>query len=132
MPSEPIAAVASVLDRINDAWTGGRPRDIGPVVHESIVMVLPDFQGRLEGRQTFVNGFVDFCEHARIVSFRQQDRQIDVVGSTAVVSFGFDILYERGGVKYRSTGRDFWVFEHAGETWLAVWRTMLDVQETRI
>jgi hypothetical protein len=36
---------------------------------------------------------------------------------------------KRSGARYRATGRDLWVFERHGDSCLAVWRTMLDMQE---
>ena len=39
-------------------------------------------------------------------------------------------LYERSAEQFHTTGRDLWVFAKHGTEWLAVWRTMLDVNET--
>src|SRR6266516_1398111 len=39
-------------------------------------------------------------------------------------------LYERSTEQFHTTGRDLWVFAKHGTGWLAVWRTMLDVNET--
>ena len=54
---------------------------------------------------------------------------VDVAGDTAVATFGYEMVYERAGQRYRVTGRDLWVFEQQGETWIAVWRAMLDMNE---
>jgi hypothetical protein len=42
------------------------------------------------------------------------------------------MIYERAGRRYRSSGRDLWVFQKQGETWIAVWRTMLDIKESEV
>jgi hypothetical protein len=47
----------------------------------------------------------------------------------AIASFAFAVVYERAGERYRSTGRDLWVFSRADGVWRAVYRTMLDVSE---
>jgi hypothetical protein len=39
------------------------------------------------------------------------------------------MVYERSGERYRATGRDLWVFGAQGNAWIAVWRTMLDMDE---
>lgn len=54
------------------------------------------------------------------------DHQIDVACDTAVVTFRYEMVYERSGKRYHSTGRDLWVFQNQGNAWIAVWRTMLD------
>jgi hypothetical protein len=39
------------------------------------------------------------------------------------------MVYERSGERYRSIGRDLWVFQNEGGAWIAVWRTMLEMEE---
>jgi ketosteroid isomerase-like protein len=121
--------VAAAMRRINDAWLRGRVEDLAASVHPDIVMVFPGFAGRAQGRDGFLAGFRDFCENAIVHGFRQDDEQIDIAGTTAVVSFRYEMLYERAAKRYRVTGRDLWVFEKSGPAWLAVWRAMLDLDE---
>lgn len=123
------AEVASVLIQINRAWLEGTPDAIGDYVADDVVMMFPAFKGSAKGREAFVGGFRSFCQHARILSHLETEFHIDVVGNTAVASFGFDMTYARGGSNTRSAGRDLWVFEHRAGRWVAVWRTMIDVVE---
>jgi ketosteroid isomerase-like protein len=123
-------AVAAAMRLLNDAWREGRLEQLPAVVHPDVVMVLPGFAGRVHGRDALVAGFRDFCENARVHEFREHDTQIDVTGHTAVVTFRYEMLYERAGERYRAIGRDLWIFEEHAQRWIAVWRTMLDVEET--
>jgi len=118
------------MRRINRAWLDGRVEDLRPMLHPEIVMVMPGFAGRGQGSEQFLAGFHDFCQNAKVHEFQEQDQQVDVAGDTAVVSFRFEMVYERAGGRYRSTGRDLWVFQGQGGEWVAVWRTMLDIEET--
>ena len=120
--------VSRTLRGINQAWLEGKPLDLEPLFDPNVVMLL---QGgtRVKGGNLLVQSFVDMCENARIHCFEESDRQVDVFGQTAVASFAFTMVYERGGEKYRSTGRDLWVFCHGDEGWTAVFRTMLDLAE---
>ena len=121
--------VTATMRRINRVWLDGEVERLGPMVHPEIVMVFPRFTGRIQGREEFLAGFRDFCQKAIIYEFQEQDHQIDVAGDTAVVTFRYCIVYERCGERYHSTGRDLWVFQKQGNAWLAVWRTMLDLEE---
>jgi ketosteroid isomerase-like protein len=121
--------VSKALSRINDAWLHGRPQELAPLLQDSIVMILPGFSGRVEGKTAVVAGFEDFCRDARIHRFEEKDRQVDVLGPVAVATFSFDMTYELAGQKYHSTGRDLWVFAKHQEMWTALWRTMLDVTD---
>jgi uncharacterized protein (TIGR02246 family) len=125
-------AVATAMREMNRAWMEGNAHDMERLVHPDVVMILPGFAGRVVGREAFIGGFRDFSENATVLQFREDDPQVDVVGGTAVVSVAYEMTYERSGGRYRATGRDMWVFEKRDRSWLAVWRTMLDVDETAL
>jgi hypothetical protein len=117
------------MHRINHTWRDGRVEDLAPLLHAEIVMALPGFAGSTQGREPFLAGFRDFCEKATIQEFRDHDYQVDVAGETAVITFRFDMLYERSGKRHRSCGRDLWAFQKLEGAWIAVWRTLLDVKD---
>jgi nuclear transport factor 2 (NTF2) superfamily protein len=121
-------SAAAAMRQINQAWVNGRVEDLAPMVHSDIVMVFPDFAGRIKGRKDFLAGFHDFCQNATIQEYREHDQQVDVTGDTAVITFRYEMIYQRSGERYRSTGRDLWVFQEDG-TWIAVWRAMLEMKE---
>ena len=120
---------AAAMRRINQAWLEGQVENLAPLVHPEIVMVFPDFAGRIQGREDFLAGFREFRQNATIQEFREHALQVDVAGDTAVAAFRFEMIYERSARRYRSTGRDLWVFQRLGGAWIAVWRTMLDMEE---
>jgi hypothetical protein len=123
-------SVADAMRAINEAWLEGRVDDMAPMLHPEIVMAFPGFSGKMRGREPFLAGFRDFAEHATIHEFHDREHQIDVVGDTAVIAFPYEMLYTRSGERYRVTGRDIWIFQKLGAAWVAVWRTMLDLNET--
>jgi hypothetical protein len=130
MPEQPGRdAVADALQRINRTWLEGRPQDMAPFLHPDIVMVLPGFAGRIAGREAFVAGFVEFADSAELNEYGESDLQVDVLDTTALTSYSFEMVYVREGVSYRSKGRDLWAFTYSDGEWLAVWRTMLEVSE---
>jgi hypothetical protein len=125
-------SAATAMDQINRAWLDGRVEELGPMVHSAIVMVLPDFAGKIQGRENFIAGFRDFCQNATTHEFQEHDRQVDVVGNSAVITFRYDMVYERSGERYRAHGRDLWVLEEQDAAWIAVWRTMLEMKEDAV
>jgi Domain of unknown function (DUF4440) len=122
-------AAILALKRINRVWIDRKVEDLAPMLDPNIVMVFPGFTGRIQGREQFLDGFRDFCENANVLEFQDQDYESDVVADTAVVTFQYDMLYQRSGERYRAGGRDLWVFRIQDSDWIAVWRTMLDMQE---
>jgi ketosteroid isomerase-like protein len=121
--------VKATLGRINQAWLEGTPDAIGDGVADEVVMVFPGFGGSIRGREAFVATFREFLKQASIRDFTEADLRVDIAGNTAVATYRFEMVYERGGGRYRSTGRDFLIFENQAGKWLAVWRTMLDLAE---
>jgi Domain of unknown function (DUF4440) len=119
----------AAMHRINQTWLAGQVEDLGPLVHPEVVMVFPGFAGQSQGREAFLAGFRDFCQNAKVEEFHEHDHLVSVAGETAVVCFRFEMIYQRSGESYRSTGRDLWVFQNQGGEWLAVWRIMLDIEE---
>jgi ketosteroid isomerase-like protein len=123
-------AAARAMNRINEVWLHGDIADLEPLMHPDIVMVFPGFGGAVRGRTNLIAGFHEFRDTAALQEFHDEEQHVDVAGNTAVVSFRYDMLYERSGDQFRATGRDLWVFQKHNDAWIAVWRTMLDVDET--
>ena len=122
-------SAAAVMRLINQAWIDGRVEDLAPLVHSEIVMVFPDFAGKIQGREEFLAGFHDFCATAAIQAYQEHDQQVDVAGDKAVITFRYEMVYERSGERYRANGRDLWVFQNQDGAWIAVWRAMLEMKE---
>ena len=121
--------VSAIMRQINQTWLEGRVEDLIPMIHPDIVFVLPGFAGRICKRESILEGFRDFCQTATIHEFREDDYQVDIVGDSGFVTFRYEMVYERSAERYRARGRDLWAFQKQGTAWLAVWRTMLDVDE---
>jgi uncharacterized protein (TIGR02246 family) len=122
-------AVVAAMAAINRAWLDGRPEDLSPRLHPDVTMVVPGFVARVQGRETFLAGFVDFCSQATVHEYREEDLKVDIAADTAVVSYRYEMVYERAGERFRADGRDLWVFARGDGQWVAVWRTMLDSNE---
>ena len=94
-------------------------------------MKYPGFSGEVAGRDALLASFVEFCANARVLEYQESNEQINVIGDCAVASFQFEMLYERAKYQERSKGRDLWVFQLISGKWVAVWRTMMDLEEIR-
>src|SRR5438128_1686044 len=95
--SDEAAEVQRVLKAINESWLGGHPESVGPFFHEDVVVVLPGFSGRIHGRDAVVKSFVDFCSNATVQDFLEKDCEVDVIGSTAIATYTFQMSYAMGG-----------------------------------
>ena len=123
--------VRETITAINQAWRTGRVREMAAYIHPDIVMKFPKFSGQIAGREKLLASFEEFCANARVIEHTETDLQIEVVGNCAIVSFHFVMLYERPAYRELSSGRDLWVFQRESGRWLAIWRTLVDVVESR-
>ena len=118
--------IRRLVERINEAWTSGRPGDIGRYVHDDMAIIGPDFGVLADGRDACVASYAAFCEQARTLSFSLTDVTVNVIGDTALAFCRFDIRYERAGRSNHETGREVFVFGRSGDDWLAVCRMIPD------
>jgi hypothetical protein len=123
--------VHKVISAINQAWRSNAPLEMSQYLHSDIVMKFPGFSGEVVGRDALLASFVEFCSNARVLEYQESNEQINVIGDCAVVSFQFEMLYERAKYQERSKGRDLWVFQYISDNWVAVWRTMMELEEVR-
>jgi len=123
--------VHEVLAAINRAWRNGQPMEMYEYLHPDITMALPGFKEKVAGRHTFLASFVEFCANAQVVQYSESDENINVIDRVAIANFKFNMVYDRVSYRAQSTGRDVWVFERVGDRWLAVWRTMIELEESR-
>jgi len=128
MPAEMTARKLEELVReINRLWVGGKPEMLGEYFHENMIMVAPDLKVVGKGREECVKGYIDFCREARVAKYEESKFAVDIWGTTASVSYDFDISYEIEGKNYHDAGRDLFIFsrdENSGE-WSTVWRILV-------
>jgi hypothetical protein len=121
------AAVAAALARLSSAWRNRRYDELAAVFDEGIVMALPGFVGRVEGREPLVESYREFMERATLTDYKEQPAVIDVWGDTAVASYRWEMHWLAGGVPNHAAGYEVFVFgrnSEGTEDWRAVWRTM--------
>jgi hypothetical protein len=114
VPPDIAASVENVLSRITEAWRSRQPQLMAPLVDDNITMVLPDFSGRVTGRDAFIESFVTFDREASVIDYSERELQIDGTTDVAIAQSRFEMVYERDGERWRSTGWDVWVFHGIG------------------
>ena len=121
--------IKRVLEKINEAWSQGDPRDIpeklGSAFHPDMVIKGPNFREMSRGVKACVQSYQDFLDQARVHQCKFFEPHIDVAGDTAVATYAWEMTYERMGETYEESGHDLFVFNRSNGKWLAVWRVML-------
>jgi SnoaL-like domain len=86
-------------------------------------MEAPDGHLLCRGREAMVRSYVDYTRAVDTLHFRETDHAVHVAGGTAVVSYGFEVIYELDGKRHDEVGRERLVFTLDDGRWSAVWRT---------
>jgi hypothetical protein len=71
-PSAARAAVAATLSRLSAAWQHRRYAELAAAFDEHVVMALPGFSGRVEGRGALVESCREFMERATLTHYQEQ------------------------------------------------------------
>lgn len=114
------------VQQINRAWRTGDASGIAELFHPDAVIVHPGFEGRSEGRDECVQSYVEFAGQATVRSLDEYGTAVDMVGDTAVVTYGFTIDYDLDDQPYTDRGTDLYVLARTGDgRWQAIWRTLV-------
>jgi len=129
------AELRAVLRKLSAAWQTRRFDELAALFDENIVMVLPAFSGRIEGREAVVDSYREFMESAAVSDYEEDLPTIDVWGDTAIASYHWEMTWIGRGKAETAAGYDAFAFlrnDDDGGSWRAVWRTMsLDVPDQR-
>jgi ketosteroid isomerase-like protein len=112
--------VWKTVRELNDTWTKGNPEELKNYFHVDMVALTPTDKNRREGREACVADWVEFAKAAKIHSWKEIDPKIQIYGDVAVVTYYFDISFEKGGQTINFGGRDLFVFVKEGGRWWAV------------
>lgn len=117
--------ILKFLRRIETAWLGGRIEELRGCFREDAVLVAPDLEQRLEGRDPIVDSYAQFLREARLLAFDSEPPLIDVFDDFAVTVTPWTVEYEREGQLLRESGGDLLVLARDGSDWKVAWRTLL-------
>ena len=108
------------LRALNDAWTKGNLNDLKNYFHKNMVAITATDRERLEGKEACFTSWNNFAKAAKIHHWNELEPRIQIYGTTAVVTYYFDMSFDMGGQTVKLGGRDMFVFVKEGGKWLAV------------
>lgn len=115
-----------VIRTINQTCMAGKGFDkIAPLFREDFTMVHPRFTARAQGRDVCLKSYEDACSQMTFEKLNASEEQVDVFGSTAVLSYKYDCVWEFKGRKLDDEGHELFVFTREGDDWKVAWRTLM-------
>ena len=122
-----LTEVAIALRRLSESWRNRRYDELRDCFHDSAVMAVPGFSGRVAGRDALVESYREFMDRSTLDSYAEAPATIEIFENAAIAHFQWEMVWTSGGKQDRSSGRDLFAFVREPESgrWKAVWRTML-------
>jgi general stress protein 26 len=118
--------VLHAIETINNTFKRGTGFErLGSLFHDDVVMVLPGFAARMQGRDVCLKSYEDTCSQMKFHKLDALDEHVDVYGSTAVVSYKYEYTWEYHGKKLDDDGHEIMVFVRDGDDWKMAWRTLI-------
>lgn len=119
--------VSIALRRLSESWRNRRYDELRDCFHDSIVMAVPGFTGRVVGREALVEAYREFMDRSTLDSYSEAPATIEAFENTAIAYFRWEMVWTSGGKQNRGSGHDLFVFARDADSvqWKAVWRTMM-------
>ena len=126
--------IGKFLDALNATWQHGDPDALAAFYHPDTVMLPPDLETPIVGRDAVVASYRDFSASATLLDFsvtRYETFSFASRPGTPVVHMAhmyFDVRYELQGATHSETGLEIYSLLDSGESLQIVWRcqTVLD------
>jgi hypothetical protein len=93
------------VERFNAAFRRGAGfKELGPLLHDDVVLTLPGFVARVQGREACLKAYEDTCSQMKIEKLDASDEHVDVYGATAVESAFWGNTAASGGAAFLTAG----------------------------
>ena len=115
--------VWDTIQKMNKCWTCGDPsklEKLSDYFHEEMVAITATDKYRLEGKEACFNGWKSFAENTKIHFWKEKDPKIQIYGSTAIVTYYFDMSFDMAGQTINMGGRDMFTLINENGKWLVV------------
>ena len=121
--SETEKQVWKIIENMNRTWI--EKRDVSGLrqyFHEDMVAVTPVDRYQLEGREACIASWRKFVETTRIIDWKATDPKIQIYnrGQSAVVTYYYEMSYERNGNTINTSGRDMFFLIKENRKWWVV------------
>lgn len=120
MRSSDTDEVVAFIKSLNECWTKGNVDRLKDYFHKDMVAVGPCDRNFLEGGETCFSSWKKFTETSRVSRWEEQDIKVRLYGDTAIVTYYYDMSFEKDGQNIDTGGRDMYVLHRENGRWWVV------------
>lgn len=115
------AEIWEVVLELNRAWAlEGNTDKLKNYFHKDMVAITATDRNRLEGIDACIASWKEFVDSARINYFKEREPGIQIYGSGtfAIVTYYYDMCFEKDGRTVKTGGRDMFALVREDEKWM--------------
>ena len=125
------AVISQLIRDLNQTWLQGRFDDLHCYYAEDVVMIPPGSRRQIVGRDAMVDSYRQFTQQATVHQFHEEEIDVRLFESTAIVTLRFHIKYDYGGNTQDETGAEILILLHRDNEWRIVWRTQIPTESPK-
>jgi ketosteroid isomerase-like protein len=107
------------------SWLEGQLERVLDMIDDNIVMYIPQWRNRIEGKKEFVRALEECRRRSNIRRYDESDFVVDTHDGVSIAYYRFHIEHTIRNEKRSESGIDLLVFQKKEGTWKLVRRSML-------
>jgi len=123
--------ITEIIDEINESWLFQKFDKIATHLHEEVVLVQRDFEDAIIGKETYIEAYQEFTQHAAVNRYRADKVHVFCSDEVANAHYQFRIEYETAEEVVQEKGIDVFTFKKVKGEWKVIWRSVANVKVLR-
>lgn len=113
------------IHRVIRCWLEGQLSCIADMIDDNVVMYIPQWRNRVEGKKEFFRALQECRIRSNIKRYDESDFVVDAHDGIAVAHYRFHMEYTIASDTRSESGIDLFVFQNKDGTWKLVRRSVL-------
>jgi ketosteroid isomerase-like protein len=107
------------------SWLEGQLERVLDMIDDNVVMYIPQWRSRIEGKKEFVRALEKYRRRSNIRRYDESDFVVDTHDGVSIAYYRFHIEHTIKSERRSESGIDLLVFQKKGGAWKLVRRSML-------
>ncbi len=120
------------IHRLINSWLEGHLERIDDMLDDEVVMYIPQWRDRVEGKKEFIRALQECRVRNGIKRYDESDFVVDTHGGISIAYYRFHIEYGIGNDNRSESGIDLFVFQSKRGAWKLVRRSMISSSEASV
>ena len=121
--------IGALIREINRAWVDGRFEDLKQYFHKEVVMLMPGSPQALQGVESMVASYREFCAMATVYGFEIKNVMLFPFRDVVMCHARFAVDYEIPSGRFQEEGMEIYAVDPKGQAPKILWRSQMALKE---